>query len=192
MILVKNFYTNSIMDFGKWLVKTRKAAGLSQRKLADRMSEALSYARISQIEKGKIGKKGEPPIPPRSLVLKFADALGCPVEEALIAAGYAAPKNSKELARSVWLPKDVWLALDADALQEHRSPNQQLAALLLSHYKIKEVGLARPINALEESAEGDNRKITKAEPEAEAEFIENIPKDTFDRLSQTEDFKVEK
>lgn len=65
-------------EFGTTLREKRRAAGLSQRKLAQEAGVDFSY--ISKLENGRL------PAPAASTVTRFAEVIGCPPEELLAAA----------------------------------------------------------------------------------------------------------
>jgi len=65
-------------EFGDTLREKRRAAGLSQRKLAQEASVDFSY--ISKLENGRL------PAPAAATVTRFAEVIGCPPEELLAAA----------------------------------------------------------------------------------------------------------
>jgi transcriptional regulator with XRE-family HTH domain len=74
-------------DFGHWLIQKRRAAGLTQRELARRVSISKSY--VSALERCE---KHQPVRPKLEKVDAMAEALGVPVGEARLAAGYAPPE----------------------------------------------------------------------------------------------------
>ncbi|HJU56808.1 MAG TPA: helix-turn-helix transcriptional regulator [Pyrinomonadaceae bacterium] len=77
-------------DFGLWLIQKRRAAGLTQRELARRVSISKSY--VSALERSERQPvTGEPVRPKLAKVDALAEALGVPVGEARLAAGYAPP-----------------------------------------------------------------------------------------------------
>jgi transcriptional regulator with XRE-family HTH domain len=77
-------------DFGLWLIQKRRAAGLTQRELARRVSISKSY--VSALERSeKQHLTGQPVRPRLEKVDALAEALGVPVSEARLAAGYAPP-----------------------------------------------------------------------------------------------------
>ena len=77
-------------DFGLWLIQKRRAAGLTQRELARRVSISKSY--VSALERNeKQPLTGQPVRPKLAKVDALAEALGVPVSEARLAAGYAPP-----------------------------------------------------------------------------------------------------
>lgn len=77
-------------DFGHWLIQKRRAAGLTQRELARRVSISKSY--VSALERSESqGATGHPVRPKLEKVDALAEALGVPVSEARLAAGYAPP-----------------------------------------------------------------------------------------------------
>jgi transcriptional regulator with XRE-family HTH domain len=65
-------------DFGPTLREKRRAAGLSQRRLADLAGVDFSY--ISKLENGRL------PAPASDTVIRLAKILNCPTEELLSAA----------------------------------------------------------------------------------------------------------
>lgn len=69
---------NIMSEFGTTLREKRRAAGLSQRKLAQEAGVDFSY--VSKLENGRL------PAPAASTVTRFAEAIGCPPEELLAAA----------------------------------------------------------------------------------------------------------
>ena len=75
---------NIMSEFGSTLREKRRAAGLSQRKLAEEAGVDFSY--ISKLENGRL------PAPAASTVTRFAEAIGCPPEE-LLAAAKKLPSN---------------------------------------------------------------------------------------------------
>lgn len=81
------------MGFGEWLRGNRKAAKLSQVQLAARATDQgfpVTDAYVSMIEREyDKNKKGQPTRVNQDLVVAFAKALGVPIDEALLAAGYA-------------------------------------------------------------------------------------------------------
>lgn len=74
--------------FGTWLYSRRKEKGLTQEQLAGRAG--ISKAYIGHLENARPNTQGVPTMPDRDKVAALAKALGAPVPEALIAAGYAA------------------------------------------------------------------------------------------------------
>ena len=80
-------------DFGHWLIQKRRAAGLTQRELASRVSISKSY--VSALERNERQPvTGQPVRPKLEKVDAIAEALGVPVSEARLAAGYAPPEMS--------------------------------------------------------------------------------------------------
>jgi len=69
---------NIMSEFGTILRAKRRAAGLSQRKLAQEAGVDFSY--VSKLENGRL------PAPAASTVSRFAEVVGCPPEELLAAA----------------------------------------------------------------------------------------------------------
>lgn len=83
-------YTFS-MSFGKWLIQKRNAARLTQVQLAKRVGISANY--ISALERDEPNARDGSPRRPRiDKVERLAKALGCPLDEARLAAGYA-PKT---------------------------------------------------------------------------------------------------
>lgn len=89
------------MKFGEWLKKKRTDRGYSQERLADLVQEVTDNAvkctgsNISGYER-EYDKKinGDPVTPKLEMVDALAVALGVPLSEARIAAGYAPPNES--------------------------------------------------------------------------------------------------
>ncbi|HKQ53503.1 MAG TPA: helix-turn-helix transcriptional regulator [Pyrinomonadaceae bacterium] len=78
-------------DFGLWLLEKRRAAGLTQRELARRVSISKSY--VSALERNERQPlTGQTVRPKLEKVDALAEALGVPVGEARLAAGYAPPE----------------------------------------------------------------------------------------------------
>ena len=78
-------------DFGLWLIQKRRAAGLTQRELARRVSISKSY--VSALERSERQPvTGQPVRPKLEKVDALAEALGVPIGEARLAAGYAPPE----------------------------------------------------------------------------------------------------
>lgn len=78
-------------DFGKWLRDSRKRAGLTQGELGKRAKISTSY--VSTLERGERHHlTNAPPQPAPDVVEAIGEALGVPIDEARLAAGYA-PKN---------------------------------------------------------------------------------------------------
>lgn len=77
-------------DFGLWLLQKRRAAGLTQRELARKVSISKSYvSALERCERQPV--TGQPVRPKLAKVDALAEALGVPVGEARLAAGYAPP-----------------------------------------------------------------------------------------------------
>jgi len=72
------YLINIMSEFGTTLREKRRAAGLSQRKLAQEAGVDFSY--VSKLENGRL------PAPAASTVSRFAEVVGCPPEELLAAA----------------------------------------------------------------------------------------------------------
>lgn len=87
--MVKFFF----MHFGTWLRNARKAAALSQERLASLAAThgvRVTGAYISNLERGyDTNKAGKPIRPSHELVEALAKALRVPIDDALLAAGYA-------------------------------------------------------------------------------------------------------
>ena len=85
-----------IMSFGKWLKEKRKAAGFTHDTLAESATGhgvRMSAGYISNIERDYYtNQDGQPSRPSERIVDAIAKALGCPLDEARLAAGYA-PKT---------------------------------------------------------------------------------------------------
>ena len=78
-------------DFSQWLIQKRRAAGLTQRELARRVSISKSY--VSALERNERQPvTGQPVRPKLEKVDAIAEALCVPVGEARLAAGYAPPE----------------------------------------------------------------------------------------------------
>jgi transcriptional regulator with XRE-family HTH domain len=74
-------------EFGDWLYRIRKQAGITQRELAKRSGCSVSY--ISTLERGAVhsGSGGEIR-PSEEVVSAIANALNAPLNQARLAAGY--------------------------------------------------------------------------------------------------------
>ena len=72
------YIVNMTATFGELLREKRRAAGLSQRQLADRAGVDFSY--ISKLENGRL------PAPADDTVVRLCEILGCPAEEFFAAA----------------------------------------------------------------------------------------------------------
>src|SRR5260370_12578668 len=75
--------------FGELLREKRRAAGLSQRLLADRAGVDFSY--ISKLENGRL------PAPADDTVVRICKILGCPAEEFFTAAKKLPPELAEPL-----------------------------------------------------------------------------------------------
>ena len=99
-------------EFGDILREKRRAAGLSQRKLAQEAGVDFSY--VSKLENGRL------PAPAADTVTRFADVIGCPPEELLAAAkkmpsavnasmsGNPAAQRFLQAASKLGLSTDEW------------------------------------------------------------------------------------
>ena len=78
------------MSFGKWIKDKRKARGWSQEKLAEMANYICTGGYISSLEReADIGKSGRPTQPSIEVVDALATALGEPIPDARLVAGYA-------------------------------------------------------------------------------------------------------
>lgn len=79
--------------FGDWLRRSRKAVGITQKTLAERVSSrgaSVTLGYISNLERNYYPpKSGETNRPRMQIVDALADALEVPRDEARLAAGYA-------------------------------------------------------------------------------------------------------
>ncbi len=80
-------YCLTMETFGQYLAAKRKQAGLSQRELAARVGVSPTY--ISYLERDINPAARGRPQPSVDLVDRLARALGCPVNEMRLKAGYA-------------------------------------------------------------------------------------------------------
>jgi transcriptional regulator with XRE-family HTH domain len=72
-------------DLSAYIIKARKASGLSQRALADKVGMSRGY--LCDIEKGRVSR------PSHDIILRIATEAGCDAKElALIAIGFSADK----------------------------------------------------------------------------------------------------
>jgi transcriptional regulator with XRE-family HTH domain len=92
-------------DFGTALREKRRAAGLSQRQLADRAEVDFSY--ISKLENGRL------PAPAADTVVRLAEILGCPAEDLLS----AAKKMPAGLSESLTDPAAIRFLQEASRLR---------------------------------------------------------------------------
>lgn len=80
--------------FSDWLKTYRKESGLSLMQLKAAIGDLCSDAYLSKLENDRYrGKKGKPALPDIEIVDALATALNRPVDEARLAAGYAARDN---------------------------------------------------------------------------------------------------
>ena len=88
-------------DFGYWLIEKRRQAGLTQRELARRVSISKSY--VSAHERNERQPvTGQPVRPKLEKVDALAEALGVPIGEARLAAGYAPPElNTSQIDQRI-------------------------------------------------------------------------------------------
>jgi HTH-type transcriptional regulator, competence development regulator len=93
------------LSFGELLRQKRRAAGLSQRRLAE--SAGLDFSYISKLENSRLAA------PATETILKLAELLGCPPEDFLSAAGKLPGDVGQNLASS---PAAVRFLRDASAL----------------------------------------------------------------------------
>src|ERR1700730_844835 len=92
------------MIFPDWLSEKRKEAGLTQAELAERAGASKQY--ISNLERNAPHPEtGAHPRPKVEIVDAIARALGAPVHQARLAAGYAAPDET--LSREMLLDAGV-------------------------------------------------------------------------------------
>lgn len=82
------------MGFGKWLADRRSDANLTQSQLAERSGISANY--VSALEREEPNARdGSPRRPRLEKVDRIAKALGVPVDDARLAAGYAPAVFSK-------------------------------------------------------------------------------------------------
>lgn len=79
------------MPFSQWLREKRKAAGITQSQLAERVGVSVSY--VSALERGESGATGKDRRPSVEIVDKLARALQLDRDEMRLKAGYA-PDNA--------------------------------------------------------------------------------------------------
>jgi transcriptional regulator with XRE-family HTH domain len=105
--------------FGEWLHNKRKAAGLSLQLVADRASVSKGY--LSNLERNAPHSvTGALPRPSLETVDAIAGAIGAPIAEARLFAGYAAPQHEPD-------PRNSQLLFYFSELPE----DQQIAALAM-------------------------------------------------------------
>jgi transcriptional regulator with XRE-family HTH domain len=105
-------------DFGTVLREKRRASGLSQRQLAEKVGVDFSY--ISKLENGRL------PAPAAETVGRLAEALACPVEELLS----AAKKMPADLNDSVGQPAALRFLQEASRLRLSKEEWEQLLGKL--------------------------------------------------------------
>src|SRR5690349_13278302 len=93
------------LTFGDFLREKRRAAGISQRRLAELAGLDFSY--ISKLENNRL------PSPAAETVVKLAELLACPAEELLSAAGKLPGEVGQNLVRT---PEAVRFLREASAL----------------------------------------------------------------------------
>lgn len=116
------FFKKHLMEteqetFGSWLLRKRKAAGLSLQELADRADLSKGY--ISNLERNAPHSVSKAtPKPSQDTVDRIAAAVGAPVAEARYVAGYAAPQAQvdQNLSRLLFYFNDLQGEQKADAL----------------------------------------------------------------------------
>jgi transcriptional regulator with XRE-family HTH domain len=92
------------MIFPDWLQEKRKEAGLTQAELAERAGASKQY--ISNLERNAPHPEtGAHPRPKVEIVDAIARALGAPLHQARLAAGYAAPDET--LSRGMLLDAEI-------------------------------------------------------------------------------------
>src|SRR5262245_44602236 len=81
--------------FGQKLASWREKAGIKQKELAERIDVSATY--ISNLERDfSATAKGGRPQPSLEICDKIARALGAPIAEVRLAAGYAAPAGTPD------------------------------------------------------------------------------------------------
>jgi len=109
--MVKFFFSSNIytMRFSEWLKTNRKAAKLSQDKLAERINElgksfgfSITSAQISNYEREyDKDQDGNPTRPKEKFVELAAQVLSRPIDEAKIAANYAPGSDSAAVPKPI-------------------------------------------------------------------------------------------
>jgi transcriptional regulator with XRE-family HTH domain len=105
-------------DFGTVLREKRRATGISQRQLAEKVGVDFSY--ISKLENGRL------PAPAAETVARLAEVLACPVEELLS----AAKKMPADLNDSVGQPAALRFLQEASRLRLSKEEWEQLLGKL--------------------------------------------------------------
>jgi transcriptional regulator with XRE-family HTH domain len=105
-------------DFGSILREKRRASGLSQRLLAEKVGVDFSY--ISKLENGRL------PAPAAETVARLAEVLGCPVEDLLA----AAKKMPAGLNETVGQPAALRFLQEASRLRLSKEEWEQLLGKL--------------------------------------------------------------
>lgn len=114
--------------FGKWLHDKRKAAGLTQGQLAQKAGISTSY--VSTLERSERHHLTDaPPQPTTEVVDSIAKALNVAMDDARLAAGYAASGNSPLLD----IGFDAAVKLGTDVSPEER---QEIAEELALAYEV--------------------------------------------------------
>jgi len=109
---------NIMNDFGTVLREKRRAAGLSQRQLAERVGVDFSY--ISKLENGRL------PAPAADTAVRLAEILGCPAEDLLS----AAKKMPTGLSASLTDPAAIRFLQEASRLRLSQEEWEQLLGKL--------------------------------------------------------------
>jgi HTH-type transcriptional regulator, competence development regulator len=107
-------------SFGELLRQKRRAAEISQRRLAELAGLDFSY--ISKLENNRLAP------PAAETVLKLAELLGCPAEELLSAAGKLPGEVGQNLASS---PAAVRFVREASALGLTTDEWEKMRGMLL-------------------------------------------------------------
>jgi transcriptional regulator with XRE-family HTH domain len=105
-------------DFGTVLREKRRASGLSQRQLAEKVGVDFSY--ISKLENGRL------PAPAAETIARLAEVLACPVEELLA----AAKKMPAGLNDSVGQPAALRFLQEASRMRLSQEEWEQLLGRL--------------------------------------------------------------
>jgi transcriptional regulator with XRE-family HTH domain len=108
------------LSFGEFLRQKRRAAGISQRRLAELAGLDFSY--ISKLENNRLSP------PAAETALKLADLLGCLPEELLSAAGKLPGEVGQNLASS---PAAVRFLREASALGLTTDEWEKMRGMLL-------------------------------------------------------------
>lgn len=105
--------------FGKWLSRRRRELGYSQQALAQRVGCSRGY--LAKLEAGLHPDTGRPIRPGRGLVIRIARILSSPVDQVLVAAGYApeavpTPNTPEEAIKADLRADDDLTPADIDAI----------------------------------------------------------------------------